>query len=208
MSHDDKKRKSLLGETVSWILVLLIPLLTVLLLLSKVFAITTINQESMLHTLEEGDLIFCARPNFEAHPPVRGDIVLFYADNRERGNLLWEFSMRFVDMADNWRGVDNRKNLRYVKRVIGLPGETVDLRDGMVYIDGEALSETYTITPTDQRALAFPLIVPEGAFFLMGDNREASMDSRDFGPVRIGALEGLASFRLLPIGRAGNPDKP
>lgn len=198
-----KKHPHWMGEALSWVFVFAIPLFTVLVLLSRVFAISTINQVSMLDTLVEGDLVFCSRPDFSKKPPRRGDIVLFYADNRERGNLLWEFGMRFVDMADNWRGKDFRKNLRYVKRVIGLPGETVDLREGMVYIDGEALNESYVTSPTEMRGIPFPLVVPEGELFLLGDNRARSEDSRDFGTIRTGALEGLAQVRLLPFGRSG-----
>ena len=199
-----KKKHNWLRETVSWLMVFLIPLLSVLLLLSRVFAVSTIHQVSMLNTLLEGDLVYCSRPLFQSNPPERGDIVLFYADNRERGDLLWEFGMRFTDMADNWRGRDFRRNLRYVKRVVGLPGETVDLRDGMVYIDGEALQEPYTLTGTDSRAVAFPLVVPQGELFLLGDNRARSEDSRDFGCIRLGALEGRVLYRLLPFSRFGS----
>jgi signal peptidase I len=192
-----------LKEMLSWLFVFLVPLLTVLLLLSRVFAISTINQVSMLDTLVEGDLVFCVRPDFTKTPPRRGDIVLFYADNRERGTLLWEFGMRFADMADNWRGKEYRKNLRYVKRVIGLPGETVDLREGRVYIEGEALAEPYALTSTEVRGVTFPLVVPQGEYLLLGDNRARSEDSRDFGCIRTGALEGIVRQRLLPVGRAG-----
>ena len=198
------RKNNWIRETLSWLMVILIPLLSVLLLLSRVFAVSTIHQVSMLNTLLEGDLVYCSRPNFQSSPPERGDIVLFYADNRERGNLLWEFGMRFTDMADNWRGRESRRNLRYVKRVVGLPGEVVDLRDGMVYIDGEALQEPYTLTDTDRRTMDFPLLVPEGELFLLGDNRAMSEDSRDFGCIRVGALEGLVRFRLLPLGRLGS----
>lgn len=199
-----KKKHNWLRETVSWLMVFLIPLLSVLLLLSRVFAVSTIHQVSMLNTLLEGDLVYCSRPDFQSNPPERGDIVLFYADNRERGDLLWEFGMRFTDMADNWRGRDFRRNLRYVKRVVGLPGETVDLRDGMVYIDGEMLEEPYTLTGTDSRTVAFPLVVPQGELFLLGDNRARSEDSRDFGCIRLGALEGKVRYRLLPFSRLGS----
>ncbi len=203
MKRTDNRSQSPLREALSWVLVPVLPLVIVLVLLSRVFAITTINQESMLDTLKPGELVFCTRPDFNRQPPQRGDIVLFYADNRERGNLWWEFGMRFVDMADNWRPAEARNNLRYVKRVVGLPGETVDIRDGMVYIGSEALPESYTRTPTEIRELGFPMVIPPGEYVLLGDNREVSKDSRDFGPVRLGALEGLARFRLLPPGRAG-----
>ena len=190
-------------EILSWSATFLVPLLLVLTLTSTVFCISSVNQRSMLPTLVEGELVYCSRDPFAAEPPRRGDIVLFYADNRTRGSLLWEFGMRLTDMADNWRGKDFKKNLRYVKRVIGLPGETVDLRDGLVYIDGKVLEEPYTKEPTEARSLAFPMTVPQGQYFLMGDNRTESKDSRDFGCIGTGALEGRVRVRLLPFSRMG-----
>lgn len=202
----DGGKPTLLREIISWSATFLIPLLLVLTLTSTVFCISTVNQRSMLPTLVEGELVYCSRDPFAAEPPARGDIVLFYADNRTRGTLLWEFGMRLTDMADKWRGDDYKRNLRYVKRVIGLPGETVDLRDGLVYIDGEVLEEPYTGESTEARGIAFPLTVPGNQYFLMGDNRTESKDSRDFGCIGIGALEGRVRFRLLPLSKAGAVD--
>ncbi len=198
-----RKKTNLLVETLSWILILTGPLLLALFLSSRVFAVTTVNQRSMLDTLEEGDVLFCSRTDYAAHPPARGEIVLFYADNREKGGLFWEFGMRLTDMADNWRSVEVRRNVRYLKRVIGLPGETVEIRDGMVYIEGEVLQEPYVKGMTEARDLAFPLVVPADSFLLLGDNREESKDSRDFGCIRLMALEGKPVLRLLPLKKWG-----
>ncbi len=197
------RRTHLLREILSWSATFLVPLALVLTLTSTVFCISTVNQRSMLPTLVEGELVYCSRDPFASAPPARGDIVLFYADNRSRGTLLWEFGMRLTDMADNLRGKDFKRNLRYVKRVVGLPGETVDLRDGLVYIDGEMLAEPYAGQPTEARGMSLPLTVPDGQYFLMGDNRSESKDSRDFGCIGMEALEGRVRFRLLPLSRAG-----
>ncbi len=198
-----QKKTNLLTETLSWILILLGPLVLVLFLTSRVFAVSTVNQRSMLDTLVEGDVLYCNRVDYAEHPPVRGDIVLFYADNRIRGGLFWEFGMRLTDMADNWRGIAFRKNIRYVKRVIGLPGETVDIREGMVYIEGEPLQEPYVKSLTETREQVFPMKIPAGRFLLLGDNREESKDSRDFGCIRLEALEGKPVFRLMPFSKWG-----
>ncbi len=95
-----------------------------------------------------------------------------------------------------------------LKRVIGLPGETVELRDGRVYVDGRALIEPYARGETDA-ASEFRTItrLDVNSYYLLGDNRAASTDSRDHGAFRLGArergLEGVAVLRYWPPGRFG-----
>lgn len=80
----------------------------------------------------------------------------------------------------------------YVKRVIAVGGDTVDIKDGRVYVDGEALREPYAKggTKTKVGGVEFPYTVGSGKVFVMGDNREKSMDSRDFGAVIHGQIKG------------------
>ena len=97
-----------------------------------------------------------------------------------------------------------------VKRVVATAGQTVDLRDGRVYVDGEALDEPYASGqsyPLDMQApgttVSFPYTVPEGSVWLMGDNRENSADSRYFGAVPTENLIAVAFFRYWPLNRIG-----
>jgi signal peptidase I len=101
----------------------------------------------------------------------------------------------------------------YIKRVIGLPGETVEIRDGRVYIDGAELEEDYIqdgITDCGRRDC--PAVeIPEGHVFVMGDNRRNSSDSRVFGPVDIDSIQGKAWAVYWPIselGMVGHEDYP
>jgi len=89
----------------------------------------------------------------------------------------------------------------FIKRVVGLPGETVESRDGQVYVNGKRLIEPYLPTGTVTAGLA-PLTVPEGALFVMGDNRGSSSDSRVFGPVRRSSVVGRAVAKVWPPARA------
>jgi signal peptidase I len=105
-----------------------------------------------------------------------------------------------------------------IKRIIGMPGDEVSLRDGAVYINGEALDEPYVRTvggeavpsePFDNGlpwSLQKPYTVPADSYFVMGDNRIDSGDSREFGPVRRGQLVGNAFARYWPPGRIGGVD--
>ena len=89
----------------------------------------------------------------------------------------------------------------FVKRVIGLPGETVDLQDGHVMINGRQLSEPYVFEgqPTEPVEGADHWVVPAGALFVLGDHREISADSRIFGPIPATSVVGRAWLRLWPV---------
>jgi signal peptidase I len=115
------------------------------------------------------------------HPPERGDIIVFDAPV-------------------------NNASKPYIKRVIALPGETVEARDGHVYINGHQIDEPYlegeeTWCGVEQNCP--PVTVPEGSVFVLGDNRDNSQDSRAFGPVAIDRIIGKAWITYWPFSEAG-----
>ncbi len=115
------------------------------------------------------------------HPPQRGDIIVFNPPI-------------------------SAVNEPYIKRVIGLPGETVSVHDGAVYIDGKRLDEPYlgsTATRWPGRPDNYEFLVPEGHIFVFGDNRNNSTDSRSFGPVEFGAIIGRAWIAYWPSSLLG-----
>jgi signal peptidase I len=89
----------------------------------------------------------------------------------------------------------------YVKRVIGLPGDKLAIRNGFVYIDGRKLEEPYVVHRGTKNLP--PVKIPTGRIFIMGDNRTNSVDSRRFGPVSMRQVEAQISFIYNPIGRMG-----
>ncbi len=147
-----------------------------------------IPSESMENTLLIGDRVLVDRISWRFTEPKRGDIVVFHPPFS--GPVL-------------------------IKRIIGLPGDTVSLRDGHVYINGRQLTEPYVRTvggvqePSDPFAnglpwsLAQPYKVPPGSYFVMGDNRTDSGDSREFGPVKRSQMVGRAFARYWPPSRIG-----
>jgi len=92
----------------------------------------------------------------------------------------------------------------YIKRVIGLPGETLEVRGGKVYINGEALDEPYIAEPP--RDPYGPVTIPPGQYFMMGDNRNQSNDSRFWGTLRADQIKARAVYRFWPFARAGALD--
>ena len=91
-----------------------------------------------------------------------------------------------------------------IKRVVAVGGQTIDLVEGAVVIDGVVMDEPYTHDlPTEPQVIEFPYTVPEGTVWLMGDNRTNSTDSRSFGPVDLDDVHGQAFYRYWPFDRMG-----
>lgn len=147
-----------------------------------------IPSESMLPTLEVDDRLFVEKLSYRFGLPERGDIVVFTPPARAAGGA--------------------GKNA-FIKRVIGLPGDRIAIRDGRVWIEGRPLEEPYLNEPPrypdpDMEALGLPQgRVPAGAVFVMGDNRNNSQDSHVWGPLPIQNIIGRAFFRYWPLGRLG-----
>jgi signal peptidase I len=143
-----------------------------------------VQQVSMERTLEPDQYVLVDKltPRFDAYK--RGDIVVF-------------------NPPQNWVQAQGQP---YIKRVIGIGGDTVELKDGKVLINGTALLEQEYVyqddgesQPTDALIGVGKWVVPTGQLFLMGDHRSNSADSREFGPVDISAVIGRAWLRYWPI---------
>jgi signal peptidase I len=165
---------------VSWGITILIAIAATLGVRAFVFEQYSIPSTSMVPTLEVGDRVIVSKLN---STPGRGDVMVFDRPPN-----------------DPARSPSDPKVL--IKRVIGLPGETVEARDGQVYVDGNALEETYlpdgTVTSMDK-----PINVPEGQVLMLGDNRATSHDGRYFGPIEIDSIVGRAIWRIWPLDRLG-----
>lgn len=167
-----KNKSFIFNEAMSWLRDIIIAVIIALFVRQFAFAHTVIPTGSMIPTIQIDDHIFVSKLSYYFSDPQRGDIVVFHHD---------------VDL---------------IKRVIALPGEEIDLRDGKVYINGEPLEEDYLNEPMDTGItgfLEFPYKVPKDCYFVMGDNRNYSKDSRYFGPVHRGQIFAKAGFRIWPL---------
>jgi signal peptidase I len=176
--HDDDKPRSSLRTAVEWVVIVGAALLTALLIKTFLLQAFYIPSDSMVPTLVQRDRVLVNKLSYHFHDVHRGDIVVF---ERPPG----EVDPRIKDL---------------IKRVIALPGETVEGRNGSLLINGRVLNEPY-LPKAVQTADFGPTIIPKGNYFVMGDNRGNSKDSRVFGPIAKSLIVGRAFIRIWPISR-------
>lgn len=173
-----------------------------------------IPSESMYPTLKINDRVIVSRVSYRFGDPDRGDVVVFrnpgYVET-EKPNLVERVGRVLFEIA----GSRQPKDKNYIKRVIGLPGDKMMFKDGSVYINGEKLAESWLepgVTTTFQDHENEIITVPKGMYFMMGDNRGDSCDSRCFGPlnspkpvfIQRSAIVGRAFHRIWPLSRFGS----
>lgn len=184
---------------------LLVLLAFVLAILLKTFLVQAfyIPSTSMVPTLEVNDRILVNKVVYNLRDPVRGEVVVFH----EEGVGPEGVSGTLHDLAAGL-GIVPPAQKDFVKRIIGLPGETVEVRDGVVFINGKKLPEATVDQGGYLQARSHdnfgPIDVPKGEYFLMGDNRPNSADSRSsLGTVAFEELVGRAFVVIWPPGRVG-----
>jgi signal peptidase I len=158
-----------------------------------------IPSESMTPQLEVNDRVVVSRLAYRLHDPRRGDIVVFddpregADDDEAKPNIVIKV-LRGIGGAV---GVVQPSTEEFIKRVVALPGETVEGKAGRVYVNGRVLYEPYLPDGTVTSDFP-PVMVPEGSLWVMGDNRNNSSDSRFFGPIRRSTVQGRTIVRVWP----------
>ena len=175
-----RRRSNGTRQAIEWTVLVVAALVIALLIKTFLFQAFYIPSASMDPTLKVHDRVLVNKLSYHLHPVHRGDIVVFKAPEQER--------------------TDTIKDL--VKRVVGLPHDTIESRDGHVYINDRLLKEPYlpkgTVTDDLPRT-----VVPAGQYFMMGDNRTQSSDSRVFGPIKRSTIIGRAFVKMWPLTRLG-----
>lgn len=200
-----KKTKTIGKEILSWILVLVFAMVLTAGLNSKVFATAVVHESSMENTLFANERLVVNKFNYNFSKPKRGDIIVFL-EGEEKGNLIQESSRFFDSMLlflKNPKEIED-KYPRLVKRVIGIEGDVIDIKENLVYVNGKQIDEKYIKNDTEVGDIEFPLTVGQDELFVLGDNRKVSMDSRDFGTISVKQVEGKVSFRFSPIKKMGS----
>ncbi|NLK78611.1 MAG: signal peptidase I [Clostridiales bacterium] len=178
---EKEKKKINLKDTVGFIIYIAVVFVITYLVITYVGQRTEVIGTSMEYTLSDGDNLIVDKISYRFHDPERFDIIVFPYQYKE--------------------------DTYYIKRIIGLPGETVQIDDnGTIYIDGKELKESYgrEIIKNPGTA-AEPIKLGEGEYFVLGDNRNASSDSRDpsVGIIKRDEIVGRAWLRIYPFSKFG-----
>ena len=176
-----EEEDSILGELGGWLVYILIIIGLTYLIITFVGQRTMVSGSSMETTLQNGDNLIVDKISYRFRDPKRYDIIVFPYKYEE--------------------------DTYYIKRIIGMPGETVQIQDGYVYINGEQLtSDIYGKERINNpQTAAEPVTLGENEYFVMGDNRNHSMDSRDpsVGVLKRSDLIGRAWMRIYPFDSIG-----
>jgi signal peptidase I len=175
-----RRRSNGTRQAIEWALLVVGALVIALLIKTFLFQAFYIPSASMDPTLKVHDRVLVNKLSYHLHPVHRGDIVVFKAPAQERTEQI--------------------KDL--VKRVVGLPGDIISARNGHVYVNDRLLKEPYLPRGTRTDDLS-PTVIPPDSYFMMGDNRGASSDSRVFGPIRRSTIIGRAFIKMWPLSRLG-----
>jgi signal peptidase I len=193
---EQPRRRSFIAELPGLLLTALVIAVVIKTFLLQPFWIPS---ESMLPTIEVNDRVMVNKLAYRWGEPQRGDVVVFRDPRQEEvEESLPEAVIRSVLEAV---GIRTRGDEDLIKRVVGLPGETIEVRDNQVVVNGTPLQETYlpqVIMPDEP-----PVTVGPDEVFVMGDNRDASFDSRRFGPIPLDDLVGEAFVTIWPISHLG-----
>ncbi|MFZ5825489.1 MAG: signal peptidase I [Bacillota bacterium] len=173
----------------NWGRELFVALLLALVIRAEVAEARKVPTPSMAPTVLPGDRLLAEKLLYRFTGPKRGDIVVFSPPFAAETGYVGEF----LGLGDD-----------YLKRVIALPGETVEVRAGRVLIDGVPLEEPYLLAAP--RYTLPPMTVPEGRLFVLGDNRNHSYDSHLWGLLDAESVHSRAVFRFWPLGRIGPVD--
>lgn len=184
---EETKGSSRTRSLIEWVVVIAGALLVALLIKAFLVQAFYIPSESMVPTLEVGDRVLVNKLSYKLHDVNRGDLIVFERPEGEANQ----------DVKD------------LIKRVVGLPGDQIVIKQNSVWINGGQLDEGYlpdgTLTKQGSRNCVdeSPCVVPDDSLWVMGDNREHSFDSRYFGPIEEDTVVGRAFLRIWPFNSLG-----
>lgn len=200
-------------ELLEWIYCIIIALVLALLFRYFIGTPTVVQQRSMYPTLKENERLFLNRTfRITGKEPKVGDIITFEAPSSfytrydvSQSNPVAKYDNEFKNVFEKfcYYVIENTKT-SYIKRVVAVAGQHVEIKENKVFINGEELEEEYLADDVVTESQVFTnFIVPEGHVFAIGDNRTKSKDCRDLGCIPINKVEGIVVLRFWPLNMFG-----
>lgn len=213
-------KKSTIKEIIEWIYCIIIAVVLALLVKYFIGIPTMVQQQSMETTFMSGDRLILSRLTKTIRGKYkRGDIITFEepsdtiipaADvNNDNPVAHYTYQPKSIFGKFTYYVLEINK-ISYIKRIIGVEGDHIEIKDGALYLNDEKQDEPYldegTVTDMGQYGVYSDIIVPNDCVFVMGDNREHSIDSRCFGCIPISKIEGKVWIRFWPLSKFGKVD--
>lgn len=213
----NEEKKAKIKDIIEWIYCIIIAVVLALLVKYFLGTPTIVKQTSMVPTFQPSDRLILNRLYRTLKTtPQRGDIITFEAptianstgEKVDLENPVAKYTNKTNGLVSKFfYNVVEITKKSYIKRVIGLPGDHVEIKDGSVYINGEKLEEDYLSSDVKTESVNggqyLDIIVPEKTVFVMGDNRPDSIDSRKFGCIPYEKIEGKIVLRFWPLNKFG-----
>lgn len=195
----EKSSSGIMNEILEWTNAILLALLIALAIRGFVFEPVMVKGDSMNDTLSNEQRLIVYKLNYYFSKPRRGDMVVF---QNQAG--IFPNNSALDDNPIFRKAFPDFKETNYIKRAIALPGDTVDIKSGQVYVNGQKLDEEYAKGETFTSGnMEFPVTVPENNVFVLGDNRQHSSDSRYIGFIKMSKIKGKAVLRVYPLNTFG-----
>ena len=214
-----EETKARIKDIIEWIVCIIIALIIAIAFRYFVGTPTIVQQPSMVPTLQPNQRLWLNRwVRTTKKMPSRGDIITFEAPSNldlTSADIAQSAVARYENEPTSlWKRfsyyVLEVRKTSYIKRVIGLPGDHVEIKDGKVYINNQELQESYLpsgIVTDNGHGNCTDIIVPENSVFAMGDNRAQSSDCRRFGCIPLEKIESKVWIRIWPLNLFGKIDK-
>jgi signal peptidase I len=168
----DNTQRNKLTIIWEWVTAIIVALLIAFFIKQFMFAFFQVSGDSMIPTFINGERVLVDKIPYYFHEPNYGDVIIFHATPTED----------------------------YIKRVIGKPGDEIEIKNGNLYRNGQKLSEPYIKEPMNPRQI-FKIKVPSDELFVMGDNRNNSKDSREIGPIELHQVIGRVDLVVFPFNK-------
>ena len=193
-SKKEKEKRTFKEELLSWVYTLLAALVIVTVIRTFFFEPIRVDGESMRNTLQDGDIVLVTTPEYWSGNYQRGDVIICRYPNRNKESSIslgGSFELTFTN------------HTLFVKRLIGLPGDKIEFRQGVLYVNDQLVDESNIDVYIPYTRSMGPITLGRDQYFVVGDNRGNSNDSRAVGPISEDMIVGHVNLVVWPLSNFG-----